>query len=163
ALAYGDDRPAADQFFEAGLKELEASWGSGVLMATGSSPTMAQDPRYVAWMARMERLTASPRTAAAMFRATYETDLSAVLPRISSSSFPGLATSRSPATLTGPPPTTVGSRKRSKSSSPVTDRSPQLIEYWPPCCSSTSSTRPTKRPPWATVTGRPSWMASRRQ
>lgn len=82
ALAYGDDRVNADERFERYVPEFTASWGSGVLTARAGSPTMANDPRYVAWLARMERLTASPRTATALWRATYETDLSAVLPLI---------------------------------------------------------------------------------
>lgn len=80
-LAWGDDRSGADAYFEGFIKEIETRWGTGVT-AAGGSPSRAGDPGYVAWMAKMERLTASPRTAAAMWRATYATDLSKVLPLI---------------------------------------------------------------------------------
>jgi class 3 adenylate cyclase/pimeloyl-ACP methyl ester carboxylesterase len=79
-LAWGQDRENADALFDWYIKEIESGWGTGV--TAQSSPTLAADPRYVAWMARMERLTCSPARAVAMWRATYATDLSQVLPSV---------------------------------------------------------------------------------
>jgi class 3 adenylate cyclase len=81
-LAWGQDRGNADALFDWLIKEVEAGWGTGI-SAQGYSPMRANDPRYVAWVARMERLTCSPGRAVAMWRAAYATDLSNVLASVS--------------------------------------------------------------------------------
>src|SRR5262245_20393786 len=80
-LAWGQDRGNADALYDWWSKEVQTGWGTGI-SAQANSPIRANDPRYLAWMARMERLTCSPGTAVAMWRATYATDLSNVLPTI---------------------------------------------------------------------------------
>jgi class 3 adenylate cyclase len=80
-LAWGQDRSNADALFDWFINEVETGWGTGA-MAQANSPIRANDPRYIAWMARMERLTCSPRTAVATWRATYATNLSQVLPSV---------------------------------------------------------------------------------
>jgi pimeloyl-ACP methyl ester carboxylesterase len=80
-LAWGQDRSNADALFDWFINEVETGWGTGA-MAQANSPIRANDPRYIAWMARMERLTCSPRTAVATWRATYATDLSQILPSV---------------------------------------------------------------------------------
>jgi len=79
-LAWGEDRGNADALFDWFMNEVESGWGTGV--SAQVSPILGADPRYVAWMARMERLTGSPGMAGAMWRATYATDLSEVLPSV---------------------------------------------------------------------------------
>src|SRR5207249_3016780 len=81
-LAWGDDDSIADVLFGAFIQMVETDWGTGAMAAT-MSPRRARDPGFVAWVARLERLTGSPRTATAMWRATYATELSNVLPLVS--------------------------------------------------------------------------------
>ena len=81
SLAWGDDRAFSDAAFAEFVDVLESGWGEGV-MAAAMSPSRSNDPTYVAWVARLERLTGSPRTAAAMWRATHATDLAEVLPLV---------------------------------------------------------------------------------
>jgi hypothetical protein len=77
----GQDRSNADALYDWFINEVETGWGTGA-MAQGNSPIRTNDPRYIAWMACMERLTCSPGTAVATWRATYATDLSQVLPSV---------------------------------------------------------------------------------
>jgi DNA-binding CsgD family transcriptional regulator len=62
--------------YAAVFESLEREWGQpGTLMA--SSPSMANDPRFIEWTARHSRLAASPGAAAAIMRAYVETDVRA--------------------------------------------------------------------------------------
>jgi class 3 adenylate cyclase len=60
---------------------VEEHWGTGDLLA-GLAPSRAGDAAFRAWLAKLERLAASPRTAAALVRLMGATDVSAVLPQI---------------------------------------------------------------------------------
>lgn len=59
----------------------EATWGSAA-MVLATRPTLATDPAYVEWVARMQRVAYSPRRAAAEFRYIINFDARAVLPSI---------------------------------------------------------------------------------
>ncbi len=63
---------------EAGAKR---PWGDGSRILT-LAPSLAADPRAVRWFARLERLAASPGTAAKLLRMNAEVDVRAVLPSI---------------------------------------------------------------------------------
>jgi class 3 adenylate cyclase len=68
--------------FELMARFVEEHWGKGELLA-GTAPSRAGDPVFRAWLAKLERLAASPRSAAALTRLMGATDVSAVLPQIS--------------------------------------------------------------------------------
>jgi class 3 adenylate cyclase/pimeloyl-ACP methyl ester carboxylesterase len=56
-------------------------WGSG-RMLPAESPSVAHDERVMAWMRRLERLSATPNVAAAMMRWALSLDIDAILPAI---------------------------------------------------------------------------------
>ncbi len=58
------------------------AWGDGARI-DGLAPRSSQDPRFRAWYAKLERLAASPATAAKFMLMTAEVDVRAVLPTIS--------------------------------------------------------------------------------
>jgi len=59
-----------------------STWGSGAdLMLT--NPSVAGDENFCRWYAQMQRMAASPATAAAMARQWFEVDVRSVLPAIS--------------------------------------------------------------------------------
>lgn len=58
-----------------------AGWGSGQDIAV-MEPSMAGDDEFRSWYARMERVAASPGTAAAMARQWFDIDVRSVLPSI---------------------------------------------------------------------------------
>src|SRR5215469_11274250 len=58
-----------------------AGWGSGQDLAM-MDPSVADDEQFRKWYARMERMAASPGTAAAMARQWFEVDVRSVLPSI---------------------------------------------------------------------------------
>ena len=60
---------------------VEEHWGTGNLLA-GLAPSRADDAAFHAWLAKLERLAASPRSAAALVRLMGATDVSAILPQI---------------------------------------------------------------------------------
>ena len=61
---------------------LEQSWGSGGSVDTGA-PSVATDTRVREWCGRVERLAASPATAAAMLKMNAAYDACSVLPAVS--------------------------------------------------------------------------------
>jgi class 3 adenylate cyclase len=61
---------------------LAENWGDGSRLR-GLSPNAASNPRYLAWFAKLERLAASPGTAAKMMLMNTEVDVRAVLGSIS--------------------------------------------------------------------------------
>lgn len=61
---------------------VEEHWGLGDLLA-GLAPSRADDAAFRGWLAKLERLAASPRSAAALVRLMGATDVSAILPQIS--------------------------------------------------------------------------------
>jgi pimeloyl-ACP methyl ester carboxylesterase/class 3 adenylate cyclase len=73
----GLDQAQIDQSFGAVL----ATWGTGEDLDV-IAPTMAADDDFRRWYAQVQRLSASPTTAAAMARLWYEADVRAVLPTI---------------------------------------------------------------------------------
>jgi class 3 adenylate cyclase/pimeloyl-ACP methyl ester carboxylesterase len=79
-LAWPHD-DVTNEMFDWYVSEVEKHWGTG-WGAASLSQTRASDPGFVSWLARMQRLTCSPRIAAEMFRATHATDLSNVLPLV---------------------------------------------------------------------------------
>src|ERR1700687_1715343 len=66
---------------EALLGLIEQSWGTGVTLAF-LAPSLAADPRRLAWQARFERFSASPSAARALLRMAADTDVHHVLPAI---------------------------------------------------------------------------------
>jgi class 3 adenylate cyclase len=66
---------------EALLGLIEQSWGTGVTLAF-FAPSLAADPRRLAWQARFERFSASPSAARALLRMAADTDVHHVLPAI---------------------------------------------------------------------------------
>jgi len=60
---------------------LKAPWGDGTRII-GLAPSAASDPRLVEWFGRLERLAASPGTAAKLMMMNAEVDVRAVLPSI---------------------------------------------------------------------------------
>jgi len=67
--------------YELMAQVVEQRWGRGELVA-GLAPSRADDPGFRRFLGRLERLAASPRTAAALVRLMGATDVSAVLPQI---------------------------------------------------------------------------------
>jgi class 3 adenylate cyclase len=63
------------------LGTIEQSWGTGVTLAL-FAPSLAADPRRVAWQARFERFSASPGAARALLRMAADTDVHHVLPAV---------------------------------------------------------------------------------
>src|SRR5437763_521847 len=61
---------------------LQGAWGDGSRIL-GLAPKSSKNPRLRQWFARLERLAASPGTAAAFMRMTSQVDVRAVLPSIS--------------------------------------------------------------------------------
>lgn len=62
-------------------QQWEATWASERMVAS-TRPTLANDPEYVRWVMRMQRMSYSPRRAAAEFRYIINFDSRAVLPSI---------------------------------------------------------------------------------
>ena len=60
---------------------LREEWGTGSRLLT-MAPSAAGDPRLRRWFAKLERLAASPGTAAKMLMMTAEVDVRAVLPQV---------------------------------------------------------------------------------
>ena len=58
-----------------------STWGSGADLFL-TNPTMAADEDFLRWYAQMQRLAASPATAAAMARQWFDIDVRTVLPAI---------------------------------------------------------------------------------
>jgi class 3 adenylate cyclase len=65
----------------AAMGQLVANWGQG-LTAGGIAPSRMNDPQFVEWAARMERLAASPATIAKIMDLIGEFDVRHVLPSI---------------------------------------------------------------------------------
>ena len=61
---------------------VEEHWGTGDLLA-GLAPSRAGDAAFHGWLAKLERVAASPRSAAALVRLMGATDVTAILPQIS--------------------------------------------------------------------------------
>jgi class 3 adenylate cyclase len=65
------------------LRSMEEGWGrDATLMARWVAPSRANDPGFVAALARMQRRCATPSAAAAMFAHLFATDLRPLLPRV---------------------------------------------------------------------------------
>lgn len=75
------DWPPRREEREAYLREGGASWGDGSRIL-GLAPKSASNPRLREWFARLERLAASPGTAARLMMMNAEVDVRAVLPSI---------------------------------------------------------------------------------
>ncbi len=88
--APGYDWPLSREEREAQVEKLRANWGTGAWTLGLSSP-LGQDDSMRAWAGRLERLAASPGTAAAMFRMHSEID---VRPLLSSIQAPTLVAHR---------------------------------------------------------------------
>ena len=82
-LKFDDDYPigipqeVVDQFVEATL----STWGKGGALPL-FAPSMAEDERFRSWWGQMERLSASPGTAAALIQQWFDVDVRGVLPAI---------------------------------------------------------------------------------
>ncbi len=66
---------------EAALAAVSSVWGTGAFGAA-LAPTLAEDPQFRAWSARLERLACGPGTFAAQVRSTWAIDVRSVLPQI---------------------------------------------------------------------------------
>jgi class 3 adenylate cyclase/pimeloyl-ACP methyl ester carboxylesterase len=75
--AIGVAREAAAQIVEV----FESTWGSEAAVGL-SVPSRAGDPRFVRWFAKLQRLTISPKQAAAYMRAIVAADVRALLPSV---------------------------------------------------------------------------------
>lgn len=73
----GLDPDAAEQFAEM----VAETWGTGEQAAL-FVPSRADDPRFLAWFAKLQRLTISPTEAGAYLRAMFDVDVRSVLPSI---------------------------------------------------------------------------------
>jgi pimeloyl-ACP methyl ester carboxylesterase len=73
----GIPREAVDQLIQATL----ATWGKGGALPV-FAPSMVDDERFRTWWGQMERLSASPGTAAALIGQWFDTDVRRVLPAI---------------------------------------------------------------------------------
>ncbi len=62
-------------------RDVADTWGDGSRLV-GAAPQSAENPRLRQWFAKLERLAASPGTAAALMRMNAEVDVRAVLPSI---------------------------------------------------------------------------------
>jgi class 3 adenylate cyclase len=67
---------------EAALKAIEAAWGTGVVMYSSLAPRSADLAYSTGWLARLERVTGSPRRAALKQRLIFDVDVRDVLPTI---------------------------------------------------------------------------------
>ena len=79
-----DDIPsgASPDQVETSVGLTEALWGTG-RMVTLTVPQMVAEPSFRGWAARLERMAASPATAAAFTRAMYGSDVRDLLPCVS--------------------------------------------------------------------------------
>jgi class 3 adenylate cyclase len=63
------------------VEQLVTTWGEGRRMTT-FAPSVGEDPAFIEWFARMERLSATPGAARTMSLASADVDVRAVLPTI---------------------------------------------------------------------------------
>jgi DNA-binding SARP family transcriptional activator/pimeloyl-ACP methyl ester carboxylesterase len=82
-MVKGDDyEPAADlAAFEAFYAHSEANWGTGVGVSL-AAPSRAKDPAAREYLARLQRMSASPTAAGTFFRAMASVDVRQALPMI---------------------------------------------------------------------------------
>lgn len=80
----GDDYPWAPEWaqVEAAEEMIDAEWGRGALLDV-YAPSAADDPEFLRWWSRYQRLAASPAMAKAVMRLAAEIDIRDVLPAIS--------------------------------------------------------------------------------
>jgi class 3 adenylate cyclase/pimeloyl-ACP methyl ester carboxylesterase len=64
---------------EAALKAIEAAWGTGVVMYSSLAPSSPDLAYAMGWLARLERVTGSPRRAALKQRLIFDVDVRDVL------------------------------------------------------------------------------------
>jgi class 3 adenylate cyclase len=76
---YPEGRPA--KFIERGLTRMRRNWGTGIALDI-RAPSLAGDARLRRWLARGERLVATPDEMEWRTRAAFEDDLRAILPTI---------------------------------------------------------------------------------
>ena len=75
------DWPLSREEREANIERLRANWGTGTWVL-GLSADMDKDQSLRAWASKLERLAASPGTAAALFKMHSDVDVRPVLPSI---------------------------------------------------------------------------------
>jgi pimeloyl-ACP methyl ester carboxylesterase len=143
-------------------------WGAGDDLDF-TNPSKAGDEEFRRWYARVQRMSASPATAAAMARQWFEVDVRSVLPAIQ---MPTLVMARAtnviypaqntrylaehiggPSTSSSPTPTCSTSPAtptmcwmKSRNSSPARGPCPAPTGSWAPCCSSMWPRRPSWPP-----------------
>jgi class 3 adenylate cyclase len=74
--------PARDVFDDEGLNMLASQWGEGTSLEV-FSPTHAENPQAIEFMARFERMSASPGALVAIYKMFADVDVRHVLPLIS--------------------------------------------------------------------------------
>lgn len=79
-----DDYPwaPAPEANETMAAAIEQSWGTGISNVV-VAPTVADDPSFRSWTARLERNTGTPKEAAALFRLNTAIDVRSLLPTVS--------------------------------------------------------------------------------
>jgi class 3 adenylate cyclase len=79
----GDDFPigATPESVDEIVEMFRSTWGSEELIAS-VFPSMAGDPAFLRWRAKLTRATATPRTAAAQYRYIFGMDVRSALPAI---------------------------------------------------------------------------------
>jgi pimeloyl-ACP methyl ester carboxylesterase len=63
------------------LREWEAHWGEGILLAV-NAPSLSNDPSALQWCGKFERASASPGSIVALMTANYELDVRHILPAV---------------------------------------------------------------------------------
>lgn len=76
-----DESALDDDMIATFTSAIENSWGDATL-ARVLAPSLADDERFLTWFRRWERMSATPRAAAAEFRWSLELDARAILPAI---------------------------------------------------------------------------------
>jgi class 3 adenylate cyclase/pimeloyl-ACP methyl ester carboxylesterase len=78
-----DDYPIGipGEILNAIVQQTLTAWGTGQSVDV-MAPSMAGDPRFRAWWAQIERLGASPGTAAALIKMWFEVDVRSILPTV---------------------------------------------------------------------------------
>jgi pimeloyl-ACP methyl ester carboxylesterase len=165
----GVDQAYVDQIADLTL----AQWGAGADLDL-THPSKAGDDEFRRWYAQIQRMAASPATAAAMARQWFEIDVRSVLPAIR---VPALVLARAAnviypvqhtryladhiagakyieyptPTCSTSPATPTKCSMPSRNSSPACGRCPARTGSWAPCCSSTWPGRPGWPPGSATA------------
>lgn len=81
---YSDETPwnPPAEFWMEVAEEWSSHWGEGWYSVQMSAPSMVGDPNYLAWVARYERQSLTPRAVVELWRMIVEVDITSLLPSI---------------------------------------------------------------------------------